>query len=285
WRAGGAPGLEGRVHCTISAFGAGPVDGRPVTDPDSEDLLVQALSGNMDLTGFEGGPPCESGIPIADLGTGVYAAIGVLAGVVSGGARRIEVAKIDVAVALLSYMAVGYFADGEVPARVGTGHSTIFPYNSFEAADGEVVVAPFTARFWRNFATATGRADLAGDDRYRSFARRLRAKEELLAEFVPILRERTVEEWVSTFAAADVPAGPVLTLAGALSLEHTVTRGMTASVAAPDGAAVPTVASPFHLHGPDGTRFRPAPGAVPERGADTAAVLAGLTTDDERTAR
>jgi crotonobetainyl-CoA:carnitine CoA-transferase CaiB-like acyl-CoA transferase len=283
WRSAGPPaGLDHLVHCTITPFG--DAGNRPAADPASEDLLVQALSGNMDLTGFEGGPPTESGIPVADLGAGVFAVIGILAGVVAGGPRRVEVAKIDVAVALLSYMAVGYFADGEVPSRVGTGHSTIFPYNSFEAADGEVVVAPFTSQFWRNFATAAGRDDLARDDRYRSFSRRLRAKHELLAEFVPILRERTVDEWVQVFGAADVPAGPVLTLEGAVTLPHTVARGMTPTLTTPDGTTTRTVGSPFRFRAPDGATFRPYPGEVRAAGADTASVLARLDARDRRPA-
>ncbi|MBN9098750.1 MAG: CoA transferase [Pseudonocardia sp.] len=279
WR---CAGLAEVVHCSISAFG--DARSRPVADPGSEDLLVQALSGNMDLTGFEGGPPSESGIPVADLGSGVFAVIGILAGLVAGGPRRVEVAKIDVAVALLSYMAVGYFADGEVPSRVGTGHSTIFPYNSFEAADGEVVVAPFTSQFWRNFATAAGRDDLARDDRYRSFSRRLRAKNELLAEFVPILRERTVDEWVAIFAAADVPAGPVLTLEGAVTLPHTIARGMTPTLTAPDGTTTRTVGSPFRFRSPDGATFQPHPGEVHAAGVDTAWALAHLDPRDRRPA-
>ncbi|MER5669624.1 CaiB/BaiF CoA transferase family protein [Pseudonocardia alni] len=268
--------LAGVVHCTISAFGDAPPGARPAPDPDAEDLLVQALSGNMDLTGSEGGPPCEAGIPVADLGAGIFAAIGALAGVVAGGPRRVEVAKTDVAVALLSYMAVGYFADGEVPTRVGTGHSTIFPYNAFEAADGEVVVAPFTSRFWRNFATAAGRGDLARAEEYRSFGRRLRAKDELLAELAPVLRTRSVEEWVATFAVADVPAGPVLSLGAALSLDHTLARGMVTEVTGPGGARTRTVGSPFRFRYPGGATFRPAPGAVPGPGADTGDVVAGL---------
>ncbi|RZT86908.1 crotonobetainyl-CoA:carnitine CoA-transferase CaiB-like acyl-CoA transferase [Pseudonocardia sediminis] len=277
WRGGSPPArLDEVVHCSVSAFGDAPADARPAPDPDAEDLLVQALSGNMDLTGFAGGPPCEAGIPVADLGAGIFAAIGVLAGVVARGPRRVEVAKTDVSVALLSYMAVGYFADGEVPTRVGTGHSTIFPYNSFEAADGEVVVAPFTSQFWRNFATAAGRDDLATAEEYRSFGRRLRAKDELLAEFSPILRRRTVDEWVAVFAAADVPAGPVLSLDSAVSLEHTLARGMVPEVTGPDGAATRTVGSPFHVRHPGGATFRPDPGPVPRPGADTEDVVAAL---------
>ncbi|WP_433503106.1 CaiB/BaiF CoA transferase family protein [Pseudonocardia halophobica] len=281
WRADRSAPLDALVHCSISAYGSAAAACRPAPDPDSEDLLVQALSGNMDLTGHEGGPPGEAGVPVADLCAGVYAAIGALGGVLAGGGHRVEVSKTDVAVALLSYMAVGWFADGEVPTRVGTGHSTIFPYNSFEAADGEVVAAPFTQRFWRNFATAIGREDLPGREEYRDFARRLVAKEELLGLFAPPLREKTVAEWVAAFAEADVPAGPVLSLADALDLEHTVVRGMSPTV---DGSAPPvrTVASPFRFRAPNGTAFRPVPRVAPQPGADTARVRAELAAEGVR---
>jgi len=143
----GSAGDRRLLHCSITPFGPAPAAPVPVTHPGCEDLLVQALSGNMDLTGEAGGPPFELGIPLGDLGAGVYAAIGILGAVAGGAGARVELAKVDVAVAMLSYMAVGWFADGEVPARVGTGHSTISPYNAFRARDGEVVVAPFTSRF------------------------------------------------------------------------------------------------------------------------------------------
>ena len=220
------PARGGRlVHCSVTPFGPAPAGPVPVTHPGCEDLLVQALSGNMDLTGEAGGPPFELGIPLGDLGAGVYAAIGVLGALAGGAGARVEVAKLDVAVALLSYMAVGWFADGEVPTRVGTGHSTIFPYNAFRALDGEVVVAPFTSRFWRNFATAIGREDLTLLDAYRHFAGRLQHKDALTAIFTPILAERTVADWLETFAAADVPCGPVLTVQGALELATPANAG------------------------------------------------------------
>ena len=261
------------VHCSITPFGAAPVAAVPVTHPGCEDLLVQALSGNMDLTGEAGGPPFELGIPLGDLGAGVYAAIGILGAVVSGVGARVEIAKVDVSVALLSYMAVGWFADGEVPTRVGTGHSTIFPYNAFRASDGEVVVAPFTSRFWRNFATAIGREDLAQVDTYRHFAARLRDKDALMKVFEPILAERTVAEWLHAFAAADVPCGPVLTVQEALELDHTVERGLVLSVEDEHGATVRTVGSPFRFRYVDGTSYTPQVRRPPYIGEHTDGLL------------
>ena len=271
------------VHCSITPFGAAPISETPNVDSTSAELVIQALSGNMDLTGDAGGPPFELGIPLSDLGAGIYAVIGVLGAVVGGGTSgrhaRVEVAKMDVAVALLSYMAVGYFADGESPTRVGTGHATIFPYNAFRARDGEVVVAPFTQRFWRNFCAATGRDDLTQVDTYKDFASRIREKEVLLKLFEPILAEKTVTEWVEIFRQADVPAGPVLTVQGALELTHTVERDLTPRFRLEDGEYTRSAGSPFKIHYADGRSYVPTVQRPPGRGEDTVTVLSTIGHD------
>jgi len=251
------------VHCTVTPFGGTQTAGTPTVTASSEELVVQALSGNMDLTGHAGGPPDELGIPLCDLASGVYAVVGILGAVVSGRQTRVEVAKMDVAVALLSYMAVGYFADGDAPTRVGTGHSTIFPYNSFPALDGEVVVAPFTQRFWRNFCTATAREDLTEVDTYKDFASRLRHKEALLKVFEPVMAGKTVAEWVEIFRVADVPAGPVLSVPGALTLPQTIERGLTPELTLETGERMQCAGSPYRFHYSDGTTFAPEPTRPP----------------------
>lgn len=266
-------GSGGPVTCRIRPFGPAGDRDIPTLTPGAEDLLIQALSGNMDLTGEAGGDPFELGIPLCDLAAGIYAVLGALGCVVGGGGRHVDVAKMDVAVALLSYMAVGYFADGVAPTRVGTGHSTIFPYNSFRARDGEVVVAPFTQRFWRNFCAATGQEELLAVDTYKDFARRLRHKQELLDIFEPVLAERTVEEWIEAFRTADVPAGPVLSVAAALSLPQTVERGLTPEIELEDGQQVRAAGSPFRFHYADGTAFQPRPTRPPRPGEHTEALL------------
>jgi crotonobetainyl-CoA:carnitine CoA-transferase CaiB-like acyl-CoA transferase len=276
------------VHCSITAFGAAPVSATPKVDSSPAELVTQALSGNMDLTGEAGGAPFELGIPLSDLGAGVYAAIGVLGAVVGGGRcgrhTRVEVAKIDVAVALLSYMAVGYFADGDSPTRVGTGHATIFPYNAFRARDGELVVAAFTQRFWRNFCATTGRTDLTTVDTYKDFASRIREKETLLRLLEPILAERTVAQWVESFRRADVPAGPVLTVQGALELAQTVQRGLTPRFQLENGEYTRSAGSPFKFRYANGNSFIPSAKRPPARGEHTVTVLSALGDDHGRIA-
>jgi crotonobetainyl-CoA:carnitine CoA-transferase CaiB-like acyl-CoA transferase len=270
------------VHCGITLFGAAPVSATQRGDSSSAELVTQALSGNMDLTGEAGGAPFELGIPLSDLGAGIYAAIGVLGAAVGGRHTRVEVAKIDVAVALLSYMAVGYFADGDSPTRIGTGHATIFPYNAFRARDGEVVVAAFTQRFWRNFCAAIGRTDLTTVDTYKDFASRIREKETLLRLLEPTLVERTVAEWVESFRRADVPAGPVLTVQGALELAQTVERGLTPRFHLDNGQYTRSAGSPFKFHYANGNSFIPSATRPPAPGEHTVTVLSALEHDRGR---
>jgi crotonobetainyl-CoA:carnitine CoA-transferase CaiB-like acyl-CoA transferase len=247
------------IDCSITTLGPG------TDEPGAgSELVAEALSGCLDLTGEEGFPPYPMGIPVCDLVAGVYGVLGTVAALTSDQRGvSVEISKLEVGVALLSYMAVGYFADGEVPTRVGTGHSTIFPYNAFRAADGEVVVAPFTQRFWRNFCVSIGRADLLERPEYRNFAGRVAGKRALLAELEPVLQTRTVREWVAIFAEGDVPAGPVLPVRDALELDHTQARGLTPLTSVGGHRFGRVLGSPFNVQYVDGTTYR-APGSGPQ---------------------
>jgi crotonobetainyl-CoA:carnitine CoA-transferase CaiB-like acyl-CoA transferase len=259
------------VRCRVSAFG---VDDINDIDWPGEDVVVQALSGCMDLTGHPGGPPVEMGIPLADISAGIYAALGVLGGLLTRQSGResdgIEVAKLDASVAMLSYMAVGYFADGRFPSRVGTGHAGIVPYNAFRVADGEIVVAPFTQRFWRNFCQAIGRPDLAQSEQYRDFSARVANKTSLMAQLDPILLRRSLASWLELFTEHDVPAGPVLDVRAALALEQTRERGLIHENRLPDGTLERRIGPPFHFHDvcaqPARTSQHPAGGTLPLSG-------------------
>lgn len=228
---------------------------------DMTDLLYQAWSGFMALTGAPGGAPGRMGLPLGELVTGIYAAIGIVASrrpePPAHSASTVEVTRADAAVALLSYMAVSHFADGSVPQRLGSGHPTIFPYNAFRAKDGDLVVAPFTQAFWRNFCRGVGREDLVANPDYKDFAQRLKHRELLFAELAPIFEERSVEEWTRVLEGADVPCGPVLDVAQAMLLDQTRSRGMLCQRETVNGASERRLGSPFSFEYPDGTAFRP----------------------------
>jgi crotonobetainyl-CoA:carnitine CoA-transferase CaiB-like acyl-CoA transferase len=269
------------VVCRVSAFGAsGSHAGFP-----GGDLVMQALSGSMDLTGERNDPPTRAGVPATDIFTATYAVIGVLAGlrarVESGTGRAVDVAALDVSVALLSNMSGAYYATGDYRSRLGTGHISIFPYNSFPTSDGEVVIAIFTQSFWGKFCTAIGHPELLADERYATIANRMERKDELTERFNEIFSRRTTAEWCAALEAADVPYAPVSSVGEALDHPQTLARDMTPTITGggPDLPVTRTVGSPLTFDYADGSRYAPPMRLAPRRGEDTEAYVGGLTPD------
>jgi crotonobetainyl-CoA:carnitine CoA-transferase CaiB-like acyl-CoA transferase len=262
----------------VSPFGT---TGRQAGDRGG-DLVIQALSGSMDLTGEKNDPPTRAGVPTTDVFTAAYTVIGVLAGLLarpgSRAGRRIDVAALDVAVALLSNMSGAYYATGDYRSRLGTGHISIFPYNSFPTSDGEVVIAIFTQSFWGKFCDAIGHPDLLTDERYTTIAKRMERKDELTERFNEIFAQRTTAEWCEALEAADVPYAPVSSVGEALDHPQTLAREMTPPItgADPDLPATRTVGSPLKFAYSDGSRFAPPMRLAPARGRDTQTFLAEL---------
>lgn len=219
-------GRPGPVVCVISDFRG--------SDRTVPELLLQALTGVADLTGAEDGPPSACAVPVCAILAGLYAVVAVLAAsgrattaATAGTARTITVAKSDATLAIMAYLAVTYLVTGDVPHRTGTGHPSVAPYGAFQAADGEVVAAPFTQRFWRSFCRALDRPDLAGDERYTDLAARARHRLALVEEIEEQTRTRPVEAWLSALLDNDVPCGPVLAVAQASVLTDSLQRGLT----------------------------------------------------------
>lgn len=261
-RAGAGGERPGPTWCAVEdVLAPGVSDAPGGYQGDMADLLYQAWSGFMALTGAPGGAPGRMGLPLGELVAGIYAAIGVVASRLpeppAQPVSTVEVTRADAAVALLSYMAVSHFADGSVPQRLGTGHPTIFPYNAFRARDGDLVVAPFTQAFWRNFCRGVGREDLVANPDFKDFAQRLRHRDVLFAELAPILAERSVEEWTRVLEEADVPCGPVLDVGQAMLLDQTRSRGMLRQREAADGGSERRLGSPFSFEYADGTTYSP----------------------------
>ncbi len=218
------------VYCSISAFGqTGPLASRSAFD-----VAMQAMGGLMSLTGEPGGPSLRSGLPLADLGTGLFAAIGVLAAVVekqrTGRGQLVDVAMFDSMAGLLTQYAGRYFMTGESAGHVGNGHPAVAPYGSYHASDGDIVIANLGERFWPKIAGAIGRPELAADERFRTNADRLRHRHELDSLIEAETRGRTVAEWQATFEAADVPHAPVLDVAQVLEHPQAAARGLVAEV-------------------------------------------------------
>ncbi|HXM54161.1 MAG TPA: CoA transferase [Candidatus Dormibacteraeota bacterium] len=218
------------VYCSISAFG----QSGPLSDRAAFDVAMQALGGIMSVTGQPEGPPLRSGLPMADLGTGLFAAIGILSALVeqrrTGRGQLVDVAMFDAMAGLLTQYAGRYFMTGESAHRVGNGHPAVAPYGSYPAADGDIVIANLGERFWPKIARAIDRPELADDPRFATNADRLRHREELDALIAVQTRRRPVAEWQARFEAGDVPHAPVQDVAQVLEHPQAHARGLVTEV-------------------------------------------------------
>lgn len=261
------------IFCSLSAFG----QTGPLRDKIAYDLVIQALTGAMAVTGEADHPPVRMGLPLADEVSGMFAAISILAALEQRDQRQqgctLDIGMFDVGLSLLSYMANIYFANGSSPARLGSAHPTIYPYNGFRTRDGYIVAAPFTQAFWRKFAGALGRPDLPDDPRFRSFIDRQKNRPELEAILNPIMAERTSEEWLRRLEAADVPTGPVNSVAAALAMEQTLQRRMIVEIDHVTAGRQRTLGTPFNFRFEDGGHFLPSFRAPPLLGQDSAEIL------------
>jgi crotonobetainyl-CoA:carnitine CoA-transferase CaiB-like acyl-CoA transferase len=239
------------VYCSISGFGqGGPYRNRP-----GYDFLVQAMGGLMSITGepdgTPGGGPVKVGVAIADVVTGMYAATAVLAALAererSGKGQHVDLALLDVQVAMLANQAESYLVTGEPPGRLGNSHPSIVPYQAFATKDGRVVVAVGNDGQFRRLCEAGGRPELARDERFATNASRVRNRAELVAELAPILAARRTEEWVAALDVAGVPCGPINDLAQVFDDPQIRHRGMRVEAPHPLAGTVPMVASPIRL--------------------------------------
>jgi crotonobetainyl-CoA:carnitine CoA-transferase CaiB-like acyl-CoA transferase len=226
------------VYCSISGFG----DERP-----GYDFVTQAESGLMAITGEPDGAPTKVGVALTDVLAGYAAATAILAALVEGAGRRIEITLYDVTLSALVNVAQGALVTGEEPRRQGNAHPSIVPYQTFAAADGLVTVAGANDGLYRRLCLALERPDLLEDERYRTNSLRVEHRKELVAELSAVLATRTADEWVERLGAAGVPVGKVRGVLEALGEARTFT------VEHPTAGTVPLVASPL------GAATRPPP--------------------------
>ena len=239
------------VTCSMTAFGG---DG-PYRDLPAYDLVLQAMGGGMSITGEPGGRPTRAGIPIGDLAGGAFAALAVCAALLSRerhetGQQHIDLSLLDVQVSLLTYVAQYFMTDGQVPGPIGSAHQSVVPYQAFQTADGDVVVAVFGESFWAPLCRAMALDELI--DRYPDNATRHTRRQEVVERLQRRFLERTTDEWVEAIWAAGVPGGPVNTVDRVLRDPQVRHRRMVVS----DGERE-LLGNPIKTAGPD--TFTPAP--------------------------
>ncbi|MBP6951968.1 MAG: CoA transferase [Alphaproteobacteria bacterium] len=230
------------IYCSITGFGqTGPYAHRP-----GYDFQVQGLSGLMSLIGEPEGTPLRAGISIADIGTGMYSAMAILAALFqrtrTGKGQFIDMALLDSCMALLSFAAQSYLLEGKSPPRVGNGHPNIVPYGTFEAEDGFVIIAIGTDAQFEKFCRFVGREDLLSHPHYLHNDPRVRHREEVIEEMNKIIKEKPQVYWLENLEKIGIPIGPVNTLEEAFQDPQVKSRDIAQSF-----GDLKTVASPLYL--------------------------------------
>jgi crotonobetainyl-CoA:carnitine CoA-transferase CaiB-like acyl-CoA transferase len=251
------PGL---VYCSITGFGPGKDEQRP-----GYDFLVQARAGIMGITGFPEpeGQPTKVGVAIADIVCGLYAATAILAALrrrdATGEGARIEVPLFESTLGWLANRGQEYLVSGEDKGRMGNGHPTIVPYQTFDASDKQIAVAVGNDAQFERLCEAIGREDLAQDERYATNPGRVANRRELVEALQRELSERTAEEWVEKIRGVGIPCGPVNTLAEALADEHLASTNMLQEIEHPLAGVLQMLASPVLVDGERPPIRRPPP--------------------------
>jgi len=240
--------------CSITGFGQ---DG-PYREHPAYDIIVQALSGGMSITGEVGGKPVRSGIPLGDLAAGMYGVVGVLAAVLeaqqTGIGRHVDVAMLDCQVAMLSYQAAYHLVSGEVPGPQGRGHLSIPTYRAYETSDGsEIVVAANTEKMWRDMCKALDLVDLASDERFRQNGDRLANRNELDRILETRFLGLTKEQALDVLMSHSVPCAPINNLDAALRDPQVMHRNMVVGLRDAENDAVKVVGNPVKISGYDST--------------------------------
>lgn len=259
------------ICCTIS--GHAPDD--PRASRPSFDLVIQAETGLMDLTGRPDGPPTKVGISIADELAGLYLVPGVVAALYhrerTGEASAVNVALNEAMLAAFTYQSEQYLAGGAAPQRMGNTHPSLVPYRAYRAADTDLVVGVANENQWVSFCAAIDLEHLLEDPRFANNTERVRHRAALEPELEARLRELPAAEWIARLGAANVPCGPVQTAAAAIDAEIELDTGFVA--VGPGGWR--TVGSPISIDGARPVVRRPAPGL----GEHTDEVLTALGFD------
>ena len=215
-----------QITCHIHADRIGVASDLPSTD-----ILMQAMSGALSMTGPLQGPPTPIGLPIGDLAPGLFAAIGILRGLLQDQPQAIEVHALDATVALISYLGCSYIVSGEEIGFVGSGHPFVTPYGAYRAKDGYIIVAPgFTQVFWQNLCRMLNREDLIEDPRFGTLTNRRKHRNALQEILDAAFSQDTVEAWESRLDKADVPNGPIRPFRQVLAHPATAVRGMVTDI-------------------------------------------------------
>ncbi len=248
------------VYASISGFGqTGPYAQRP-----GYDLIAQGMAGAISITGEPGGAPVKCGLPVGDLGAGVFCATAILAAYIhrvrTGEGQYVETSLYEAVLAMGVWESTEYWATGQVPRRLGSANRMTAPYQVLATRDGYLTVGANNERLWQRLCTGLDRPELLDDPRFRTNADRMDRRAELVETLEVTLRGRDTDEWVEHLLAAGVPCGPILDYGQILDGDpHAAARGMVQHMEHPRAGTLPVLGSPMKLYRTPVTIRRPPP--------------------------
>jgi crotonobetainyl-CoA:carnitine CoA-transferase CaiB-like acyl-CoA transferase len=264
------------VYASISGFGqTGPWAMRP-----GFDLIAQAMSGVMSVTGYPGGPPVKAGVPFADMGCAMFAAFGILSAYIgaqaTGQGQHVDASLFEAALSMATWDVCDYWGTGVEPTPRGTANRMSAPYQAVRAKDGWFILAANGPKLWRELCVFLDRRELLDDPRFADVPARLANREALIEELERTFVQKTAEEWERELLAAGIAAGRINTFPEAFASEHAKHRNMRMMVPHPVEGEVPNIGFPVKLGGtPQQVRRH-----APRLGEHTEEVFSQLGLDD-----
>ena len=264
------------ITCTVTGFGSdGPGSRRPAFDQ-----VAQATGGGMSITGTDPGHPVRSGIPIGDLGGGMFAVMGILTALMeraqSGEGQHVDISMVDCQVSMLNYMATMHFLSGEDPYPIGNSHFVHVPYNTFTTSDGFIVIAVITDNFWQNLKQVVNCPDF-DDEKYDGQPGRWQGRDLINGKLNEILCTNSSAYWLEKLEEKRIPCAPVNRFSQALGDEQVLHRNMVVELRHPNGKSTRGPGNPIKLSRTGEESFTPAPTV----GQNTDEVLTGILRYEE----
>lgn len=266
------------IYCSVSGFGQdGPYKNRPALD-----LILQAESGMISVTGEEGGRGVRAGVSIADLTAGMNATIGILMALrardVSGEGQEVDVSMLEGQLSLLGITLAGYMADGELPQPSGTAYKALLPYQVFRTKSRDLALAVGSQKLWRDFCPLMDLPDFVDDPRFRTNADRNRNRDELITRLQERFLTKTYEEWEVIFLKHGIPFGATNDLSEVIKHPQVKARGTLVDVKHPRAGDVKIVGVPMRLSKTPGSIRRHSP-AIGEHNDEVLKEMLGLSQE------
>jgi formyl-CoA transferase len=250
------PGL---IYCAISGYGRTG----PYGEKGGFDLIAQGMSGMMSMTGEEGREPIKAGSPVADINSGILAALGIAAAYVeklrTGRGQMVDTSLFEAGLQQMYWPAASYLADGTILPKMGSANSTSAPYQVFRTLDGWINIGAANQSNYERLLDVLDAPQLAADPRFATNASRLAHRRELVDILTARLVQRTTDAWMLEFDRIGLPAGPVLDIAAALAHPQTRARDMVVETDHPSAGKVRGLGLPIHFSGAERSASRPAP--------------------------